>query len=218
MTTTMDDAVLAHLKSGLAIGKMTVPPGGIEKLGDFLALLEKWNKVFNLTAVRDATDAVSVHLLDSLSALPLVQGSRVLDVGSGGGLPGIPFAIARPELQLVVLDSNTKKCAFLRQCAAELRLANVQVVESRVEDYRAEPGFDTIVSRAFAELARFVGTTRHLLAENGRWLALKGASPDAEIARLPAGVDVVRVERLDVPFLDAERHAVILQPTRKSEP
>jgi 16S rRNA (guanine527-N7)-methyltransferase len=168
--------------------------------------------VYNLTAVRDVERMVSHHLLDSLAAVPFFQGEAVLDVGSGGGLPGIPLAIARPELQVTLIDSIAKKTAFLRQAKADLGLANVNVVTGRVEDYRPESGFDVVTSRAFSDLREFVTLTRHLLKPAGRWLAMKGLMPHEEIASLPDWVRVSANYELLVPGLGAGRHLIVLEP------
>jgi len=185
------------------------------KLLDYVALLAKWNAVYNLTAIRDPRQMLIQHILDSLSIVPhLVQRNpgTVLDVGSGGGLPGIVLAIVRPDWGVTVNDIVHKKTAFQAQAKAELGLTNLSVVTGRVETLR--PGdevsakFDVIVSRAFAELADFVTLARHLVAEQGVILAMKGVRPDDEIERLPAGAHVEQIIRLDVPFLDAERHLV----------
>ena len=174
-------------------------------------LLKKWNKTYNLTALRDEAQMVSHHLLDSLTLLPYLQGAQtMLDVGSGGGQPGIPTAICRPDLNITLLDANTKKTAFLQQAVIELGLANVRVVSGRVEavqDFQA----DIITSRAFAELADFVNWTAHLLQDGGCWAAMKGVYPAAEIDRLPDSVCVERVDKIRVPQLNAERHMVILR-------
>ncbi|MGN8106844.1 16S rRNA (guanine(527)-N(7))-methyltransferase RsmG [Paraburkholderia sp. 22098] len=185
------------------------------KLLDYVALLAKWNAVYNLTAIRDPRQMLIQHILDSLSIVPhLAQRNpgTVLDVGSGGGLPGIVLAIVRPDWGVTVNDIVHKKTAFQAQAKAELGLTNLSVVTGRVETLR--PGaevsakFDVIVSRAFAELADFVTLARHLVAEQGAILAMKGVRPDDEIGRLPAGAHVKEIVRLDVPFLDAERHLV----------
>lgn len=182
---------------------------------DYVTLLAKWNAVYNLTAIRDPRQMLIQHILDSLSIVPhLVQRNpgTVLDVGSGGGLPGIVLAIVRPDWDVTVNDIVHKKTAFQAQAKAELGLTNLSVVTGRVETLR--PGaevsakFDVIVSRAFAELADFVTLARHLVAEQGAILAMKGVRPDDEIERLPAGAHVEQIVRLDVPFLDAERHLV----------
>lgn len=202
----------AQLATGLAAMQIGVSAAQQEKLLAYVALLAKWNKVYSLTAIREPERMVTHHLLDSLA--PLVhfksEALRILDVGTGFGTPGIPLAIVRPDWQFVLLDSNQKKTAFLRQALLELKLTNVSVVTDRVELYRPEAPFHIITSRAFAELADFVTLTRHLLAEDGEWAALKGVYPHDEIARLPAGVKVGGVDVLFVPGLDAERHLVHL--------
>ncbi|KAA0086101.1 16S rRNA (guanine(527)-N(7))-methyltransferase RsmG [Paraburkholderia sp. T12-10] len=186
-----------------------------EQLADYVALLAKWNAVYNLTAIRDPWQMVTHHILDSLSIVPHIaarEGRSILDVGSGGGLPGIVLAIALPERSVTLNDIVQKKTAFQAQAKAELKLDNLSVVTGRVENLRPGievPGkFDAIVSRAFAELADFVTLARHLVSERGAIWAMKGVRPDAEIGRLPAGARVVDVIRLQVPSLEAERHLV----------
>ena len=201
-----------QLAAGVAALGLTLPAGAEAKLLAYLALLEKWNRVYNLTAVRDAERMVSHHLLDSLAAVPFFQGQVVLDVGSGGGLPGIPLAIARPELQVTLIDSIAKKTAFLLQAKAELGLNNLNVVTGRVEDFRPESGFDVITSRAFSDLKEFVMLTRHLLNPAGHWLAMKGLMPHEEIASLPDWVKVSADHALLVPGLEANRHLIVLEP------
>jgi len=182
----------------------------VATLERYLDLLEKWNRVYNLTAIRERSRMVTHHLLDSLAVLPHLRGPRVLDVGSGAGLPGIPIAVANPALQVTLLESNHKKSAFLTQAVAELQLANVQVVTERVESWQPEARFDTIVSRAFAELGEFVSLAGRLLAPQGVLAAMKGVHPFEEIERLPQGFRVQQVVRLRVPGLDAERHLVLM--------
>ena len=182
----------------------------VATLERYLDLLEKWNRVYNLTAIRERSRMVTHHLLDSLAVLPHVRGPRVLDVGSGAGLPGIPLAVAGPALHVTLLESNHKKSAFLTQAVAELQLANVQVVMERVESWQPEARFDTIVSRAFAELGEFVALAGRLLAPQGVLAAMKGVHPFEEIERLPQGYRVQQVVRLRVPGLDAERHLVLM--------
>jgi 16S rRNA (guanine527-N7)-methyltransferase len=201
-----------QLAKGIMALGLALPEGAEPTLLAYLALLDKWNRVYNLTAVRDAERMVSHHLLDSLAAVPYFQAGSILDVGSGGGLPGIPLAIARPELQVTLLDSIAKKTAFLLQAKAELGLANLNVVTSRVEDYRPVTGFDVITSRAFSDLKEFVTLTRHLLKPGGKWLAMKGLYPHEEIAVLPAGVKVSADHALLVPGLEASRHLIVLEP------
>ena len=201
-----------QLKAGIAALGLTLPDGAEAKLLAYLALLDKWNRVYNLTAVRDAERMVSHHLLDSLAAVPYFHGEAVLDVGSGGGLPGIPLAIARPEVQVTLIDSIAKKTAFLLQAKAELGLKNLQVITGRVEDFGPEAGFDVVTSRAFSDLREFITLTRHLLNPGGRWLAMKGLYPHEEIALLPSGVKVSADHALRVPGLEASRHLIVLEP------
>ena len=204
--------VAPQLTAGIAALGLALPDAAEAKLLAYLTLLDKWNRVYNLTAVRDVERMVSHHLLDSLAAVPYFRGEAVLDVGSGGGLPGIPLAIARPQLQVTLIDSIAKKTAFLRQAKADLGLANVNVVTGRVEDYRPESGFDVVTSRAFSDLREFVTLTRHLLKPAGRWLAMKGLMPHEEIASLPDWVRVSANYELLVPGLGAGRHLIVLEP------
>jgi 16S rRNA (guanine527-N7)-methyltransferase len=205
-------SVQQQLAAGIAALGLALPEGAEAKLLTYLALLDKWNRVYNLTAVRDAERMVSHHLLDSLAAVPFFQDGSVLDVGSGGGLPGIPLAIARPQVRVTLIDSIAKKTAFLLQAKAELGLGNLTVVTGRVEDYRPAEGFDAITSRAFSDLKEFVALTRHLLKPGGCWLAMKGLYPNEEIAQLPPGVKVSADHALVVPGLDATRHLIVLEP------
>ena len=200
LRTTLDQGLL---ELGLAL-----PEEKRQQLLDYVALLNKWNKVHNLTAVRDPEEMVTLHLLDSLALLPHVQAKRLLDVGSGAGLPGIPLAICLPALHVTVMDSNQKEASFMRQAKAELGLDNLEVVCGRVEDYQPEAPFDVITSRAFSELALFVKLTRHLGTEGGQWLAMKGVYPQEELDKL----DLVpsQVLPLKVPGLQAQRHLVFL--------
>jgi 16S rRNA (guanine527-N7)-methyltransferase len=184
----------------------------INQLERYLDLLEKWNRAYNLTAIRERERMVTHHLLDSLAILPYVQGLRILDVGSGAGLPGIPLAVADPALRVVLLDSNQKKAAFVRQAVVELNLTNAEVHAERAEAWRTDMRFDTIVTRAFAELAEFVSASARLLAPGGALLAMKGQYPLDEINRLPTSFRAKDVVKLHVPQLDAERHLVIMEP------
>ncbi len=202
-----------QLAQGLAQMGVDLAPTVQAKLISYAALLYKWNKTFSLTALREEEKAVSHHLLDSLAILPFVQDARLLDVGSGGGMPGIPLAIARPDLCVTLLDSNTKKAAFLQQAVIELGLENVSVHVGRVEQYHPPVGFDAITSRAFAELADFVTLSAHLLAPGGVWLAMKGVRPQDEIDRLPDGFCIRAVHRLNVSGVDGERHLIVIGPT-----
>lgn len=180
----------------------------------FLRLLEKWNRAYNLTAVREPEAMVTHHVLDSLAVAPYLHGRRIADVGTGAGLPGIPLAIARPELGFVLLDSNSKKTRFVTQAINELQLANVVVERARAEDFRPSRPFDTIVSRAFTSLAEMLRMTQHLCAPDGVFLAMKGAYPADELRAMPGGFEVRRVERVTVPGLHAERHVIEVIKTR----
>lgn len=202
-----------QLSAGLAGMGIELPASAQEKLLAYVALLYKWNRTYSLTALREQEMAVSHHLLDSLAILPFVPAGRLLDVGSGGGMPGIPLAIACPAVSVTLLDSNTKKTAFLQQAAIELGLANISVHAGRVEQYHPQSGFNAITSRAFAELADFVTLSSHLVAEGGLWLAMKGVYPQGELDRLPATVSVDAVHRLEVPGVEAERHLLVLKKT-----
>jgi 16S rRNA (guanine527-N7)-methyltransferase len=175
---------------------------------DYLTELQKWNNAYNLTAIREPAEMVTRHLLDSLVLLPYVKGP-LLDVGSGAGLPGIPLAIAAPELQVTLLDSNGKKARFLRHAVRALKLDNVDVVESRVEDYRPAQPYAEVTSRAFAALGDFFRLSEHLLAADGQWLAMKGKLDGLETQQLPAGVGIVDIKALTVPGLDEARHLVV---------
>ncbi len=200
-----------RLSAGVAAIGLGMPVGAEAKLLAYLALLDKWNRVHNLTAVREIERMVSHHLLDSLAVAPFFDATRVLDVGSGGGLPGIPLAIARPDIDVTLIDSIAKKTAFLSQAKAELGLSNMRVVTGRVEEFQPEEKFDVIISRAFSDLREFVTLTRHLLKPAGRWLAMKGLSPHEEIAMLPDDVKFRADHALEVPGLDAVRHLIVLE-------
>ena len=182
-----------------------------QRLLDYLALLQKWNRVYNLTAVRDPVQMVSNHLLDSLILVRYLSPRRLLDVGTGAGLPGIPLAIAWPSTPVTLLDSNHKKTAFLRHAAAELKLRNVEVITDRVEHWQAPEPFGLIVARAFSDIAQFVASTLHLLASDGWLAAMKGVFPREELAHLPPQVRVREVIELDVPGLNAARHLLLLE-------
>lgn len=191
---------------------LALPVQSQGKLAAYLELIVKWNRVHNLTAVREPEQMVVLHLLDSLSVLPHLGGAKsLLDVGTGAGLPGIPLAIARPELEVTLLDSSHKKAAFLTQAKAELGLANVDVVCERVEQWKPGRVFNVVVSRAFSDLADFVSQAGHLVAPAGQMLAMKGVHPFDEIAKLPASHRVAGVVELSVPTLEAKRHLVFLK-------
>jgi 16S rRNA (guanine527-N7)-methyltransferase len=201
------------LEQGIEKLDLRLPPAAEEKLLDYLALLQKWNRVYSLTAIRDASKSVSHHLLDSLAVVPHLTGQRVLDVGSGPGLPGIPVAIARPDWNVTLLDSNHKKAAFLTQAVAELNITNAEVRRERVEQWLPPIAFEVVISRAFSELADFVRLAGHLLAPEGRLAAMKGLYPYEEIAQMPEGYRVDRVVPLAVPGVDGERHLVMIEKT-----
>ncbi|RKF42725.1 16S rRNA (guanine(527)-N(7))-methyltransferase RsmG [Paraburkholderia fungorum] len=210
-----NEALVPLLTDGVRELGLDLSQAQLGKLLDYVALLSKWNAVYNLTAIRDPRQMLIQHILDSLSIVPHLAtrgASSVLDVGSGGGLPGIVLAIVLPDWTVTVNDIVHKKTAFQAQAKAELGLANLSVVTGHVETL--QPGaevpakFDVIVSRAFAELADFVTLARHLVAEQGAIWAMKGVRPDGEIERLPASAHVEQIIRLNVPSLDAERHLI----------
>jgi 16S rRNA (guanine527-N7)-methyltransferase len=198
------------LAAGLATLGLDMETAQQQKLLDYVALIVKWNKVYNLTAVRDPAAMVTQHLLDSLTVLPHLAGPHLIDVGCGAGLPGIPLAIARPEWKVALLDSNHKKATFLRQACLELGLTNTEVVCDRVEHYRPEDGFDTVISRAFSDLGEFARLTAHLTTKGGKLYAMKGVYPHDELGRLPPHFKVQEVIPLTVPGMDASRHLVIM--------
>lgn len=198
----------AKLAQGLEKAGISLSAEVQQQLLSYLALLQKWNKVHNLTAVRDPEEMVTLHLLDSLSVLPYIQGGRLLDVGSGAGLPGIPLAICRPDMQVTVLDSSHKKASFMRQAKAELGIKNLDVVCGRVEAFEPQEAFDTVISRAFSDLGEFMQLTRHLGKPNAQWLAMKGVYPFEELSQIHN--EAVRVVPLQVPGLEAQRHLVFL--------
>ncbi len=178
----------------------------------YVDMLNKWNKAYNLTSVRDPNEMLVRHILDSIVVAPHLQGERFIDVGTGPGLPGIPLSIVRPECQFTLLDSLGKRVRFLKQVQHELKLENITPVQSRVEAFPAEPPFDGVISRAFASLNDMVSWCHHLPAEQGRFYALKGVMPEEEIAQLPAGYSVESAIKLKVPQLEGERHLVIIKP------
>lgn len=202
----------AALAAGIAGLGLTIAERAQQRMLDYLALVVKWNKAYNLTAVREPENMLTLHLLDSLAVLPHLRGPRVLDVGSGAGLPGFPLALARPDLQFTLLDASAKKTTFLRQAAIELQPGNVEVVCARVEDWKAAAPFDTVISRAFAEVADFLELAGRLCARDGVVIAMKGVYPEQELARVPRHFRLQAVVPLAVPGLGAQRHAALLQP------
>lgn len=182
-----------------------------QQLVAYVGLLDKWNKAYNLTSVRDPQQMLVRHILDSIVVAPHLQGSRFIDVGTGPGLPGIPLAIVMPDAHFTLLDSLGKRVRFLRQVQHELGLTNITPVQSRVEAFPAEPPFDGVISRAFASLTDMVNWCHNLPGREGRFFALKGVRPDDEIAELPAGYVSDAVIKLQVPQLEGDRHLVILR-------
>lgn len=207
-------AIQHLLDDGLAQLSLPVSTAAATKLQAFIALLEKWNQAYNLTAIREPTQMVSRHVLDSLAVLPHVHGPRILDIGTGPGLPGIPLALAKPEWHFTLLDANAKKTRFVTQAVAELKLENVEVVQVRVEKFAPTQRWDTVVTRAFGSLAEIIAAAGHLVAPQGRVVAMKGVYPEEELGALPAGFQLKAVEALKVPQLDAARHVVIVAPTQ----
>jgi 16S rRNA (guanine527-N7)-methyltransferase len=207
-----DRAALAHvLRDGVEQLDLGLSAAQQEELLDYLALLNKWNKVYNLTAVRDPMEMMTLHVLDSLAALPAFRDAQnVLDVGAGGGLPGMVLAIARPDMKVAMIDIVHKKTAFLNQVKAELELGNVTVYTKKVQDLQVKTPYDVITSRAFADLSDFVNWSGHLLAEGGQFIALKGTAPAEERERLPEPWKVNELQPLNVPGLDAQRHLVFI--------
>ena len=202
----------AALERGLGELGLSLPPGATDQLLAYIELLVKWNRTYNLTAIGAPLDMVPHHLLDSLAVLPhlcLRANASLADVGSGAGLPGIPLAIARPGWSVALNDSSQKKAAFLRQAAMTLGLRNVEVRDGRAQDWRPAARFDAVITRAFARLAQFIAATRHLLARDGLFAAMKGMHPAAELAALPAECRCEDVLKLHVPLLNAQRHLVL---------
>lgn len=188
----------------------------LEKLLAFLRLLQHWNAAYNLTAIRDPLEMVTRHLLDSMSILPWVEHGPVLDAGTGAGLPGVPLAIFRPELEFILLDSIGKKIRFLRQVRRELELHNIQPLQARLENHQPAQPYRTIISRAFASLSDFAEASRQLMTLDTRLLAMKGRDPQEELADLPGWLRVDSIEELAVPGLQEQRHLVIMSLTQKS--
>lgn len=200
------------IDSLLSAAGIALPDQQKQQLLGYVGMLDKWNKAYNLTSVRDPQQMLIRHILDSIVVEPHLHGSRFIDVGTGPGLPGIPLAIVRPDSHFTLLDSLGKRVRFLRQVQHELGLKNIEPVQSRVEDFPAEQPFDGVISRAFASLQDMLAWCRHLPTKGeGRFYALKGVRPEDELAQLPAGVTVESVIRLHVPELEGERHLVVLK-------
>lgn len=204
--------MLKKLDSLLTVAGITLPDQQKHQLIGYVELLDKWNKAYNLTSVRDPQQMLVRHILDSIVVNPHLQGSRFIDVGTGPGLPGIPLAIVRPDAHFTLLDSLGKRVRFLRQVQHELGLNNIEPVQSRVEAFTSEPPFDGVISRAFASLQDMLSWCHHLPAKpEGRFYALKGVRPDDELAVLPEDIVLESVIKLGVPELDGERHLIILK-------
>ncbi len=205
------------LRDGARAMGVSLPPGAVDRLVDFRDELARWNKVHNLTAVRDPDEMVVRHLLDSLSLAPLMTGPRVIDVGTGAGLPGLVLAVALPALEFVLLDASAKRTTFVTHAVGRLGLTNVAVETRRVEDYRPPAAFDTVMCRAFAPIPRLLALAAHLCRRSGRILAMKGKVPRDELDQVGAGWRVDGVIPVTVPGLDASRCVVILRPDRAGD-
>lgn len=204
----------AKLEGGLREMGVTIATEQQQKLIDYVALIYKWNQVHNLTAVREPLDMMTLHILDSLSVLPYIDCKRLLDVGAGAGLPSIVLAICLPDLQVTAIDAVQKKVSFMRQAKAQLGLANFNVIHGRIEEQEVPSKdmaekFDVIISRAFSEIGLFVKLTKHLLAADGKWLAMKGMIPQHEFDK--SGLQPSEIKVLKVAGLDAERHLIVLK-------
>lgn len=198
-------ALKPQLESGLDELGLSLTDTQVNQLIQYLTLLEKWNKVYNLTAIRDPKEMLIKHLLDSLAVVPHITGERIIDVGTGGGLPGIPLAICFPDKTVDLLDSNSKKTRFLIQAKAELGLVNTQVIHDRVENYQPKLGYDVVISRAFASMQDMLHWTDHLLSEGGVWCAMKAQQEFEDLTALPGLVIIEETIQLKIPGLDAQR-------------
>lgn len=199
------------LKAGLPQLGVQASPALVSRFELFLRLLEKWNRAFNLTAVRDVADMVPLHIFDSLTLRPFLRGTRIADIGTGAGLPGIPLALVESERRFVLVDSSDKKLRFVRQASAELGLNNVEAVQARAAQWQPAQPFETVVCRAFTSLAQFVAQCDHLVAPEGRLLAMKGRLPQTELGALPPGWHASQVAPVNLPGQDVHRHIVVLE-------
>ena len=202
------------LAQGVAELGLRIAPDIERKLLDYVALIAKWNRIHNLTAVRAKSQMVSAHLLDCIAVTPYLEANTVLDVGSGAGLPGIPLALIWPHVSVALIDSNHKKAAFLRQAIIELGLNNATVIGERVENWQPPHLYDLVISRAFSDLPEFLRIAGRMCAEKGTIATMKGVYPHEELAQLPPDFKLRRVERLSIPGLPAERHLLLLNPVR----
>jgi 16S rRNA (guanine527-N7)-methyltransferase len=207
-------ATRAKLTSGAAELGVVLDEPAQHALLSFLALLKRWNKVYNLTAIKGDDNMLTRHLLDSLSVVTAIKGSRLIDIGTGAGLPGIPIAITNPHIQVTLLDSNAKRCRFLRQVQAQLKLDNVSIVQKRVEEYQPAEKFDNLLSRAFSSLHSFISSSAHLLAEDGQFIAMKGIWPGDETEQLTSDFIIDEVVKIMVPGLPVQRHLVICKKVK----
>ncbi|MFW2405555.1 MAG: 16S rRNA (guanine(527)-N(7))-methyltransferase RsmG [Gammaproteobacteria bacterium] len=206
-----DTELEARLRDGMRALGVSTENGEAQTLTRLLVMLDKWNKAFNLTAVREPLEMVGRHVLDSLAVRPYLHGTTILDVGTGAGFPGLVLAVTEPQRQFCLLDSGGKKVRFVRQAVAELGLENVEVVQSRVESYAALDPFDTVVCRAFSSIGDFVDRCAALVARGGRLVAMKGRMPQDELARLPASWSATQAERVAVPGVAGDRHIIVLE-------
>jgi 16S rRNA (guanine527-N7)-methyltransferase len=207
-------ATRAKLTSGAAELGVILDEPAQHALLSFLALLKRWNKVYNLTAIKGDDNMLTRHLLDSLSVVTAIKGSRLIDIGTGAGLPGIPIAITNPHIHVTLLDSNAKRCRFLRQVQAQLKLDNVSIVQKRVEEYQPAEKFDNLLSRAFSSLHSFISSSAHLLAEDGQFIAMKGIWPGDETEQLTSDFIIDEVVKIMVPGLPDQRHLVICKKVK----
>lgn len=205
---------LTYLQQALFDNQLDFPQEIQEKLLAYLNLMQQWNRVHNLTAIRDPHEMIMLHIVDSLAINRFLLGKRIIDVGTGGGLPGIPLAMVNPDKTFVLLDSNNKKTLFLNQVVIDLKLQNVQVIHSRVEDYRPETCFDSVITRAFSTLKNMLEMTTHLVCQQGQFLAMKGVYPEDEIQEVPDSFRVMSVHALKINGLNAERHLVCVEKTQ----
>ncbi len=201
------------INTALEKNNLYFPEEKKEKMALFLELLARWNKIFNLTAIRNPKESVYLHLIDSLTLLPFLYGNKIIDIGSGAGLPGIPLALAMPEKTFFLLDSNSKKTRFIQQAIGELGLKNVTVVHSRAENFCPSQKFDSILTRAFSSLKTMLTVTHHLAATNSYFLAMKGALPTEEMHTLPDGFIIKAVHSLQIAGISAQRHLISIQKT-----
>lgn len=209
-------ALRTQLQDGLNQIALNLSEEQVDKLLDYLTLLYKWNKVYNLTAIRDPQEMLVKHLLDSLAVVPHISGERLIDVGTGGGLPGIPLAICYPDRQIDLLDSNSKKTRFLIQAKAELGLTHTEVLHQRVEEYRPDTLYDGVVSRAFASMQDMLHWTQHLLKSDGHWWAMKAQKEFEDYSNLPGLVKIDEIIDLQVPGLDAQR--ILIKASKEQTP